>query len=133
MGRTEITGKQVKDETILSADIGAGAVRGSSANGGSQREVEQGTISDSDLRIDSVTASKIDSTDNYQMGTLSLGASIVTDTILALTSTTKAFLLPRMTTTQMNNIGTPLGGMQIFDTTTSQFMGYNGTSWIIVG
>lgn len=133
MTRTEVTGKQIKDETVLSADIGPGAVRGSTANGGSQQEISQGTISDVDLRVDSVTASKVNETDDYQMGTLSLGASIVTDTILALTSTTKAFLLPRMTTTQMNNISTPIGGMQIFDTTTNQFMGYNGTSWVIVG
>ena len=151
MARTEITGKQVKDETILAPDIGDGAVRGSTANGGSEQEISQGTVSDVDLRDDAVTAAKLDETGDYTVNSLAItttlsvittstltgdvgiGASPVTDAALAITSTTKAFLLPRMTTTQMNAIGTPLGGMQIFDTTTSQFMGYNGTAWVILG
>ncbi len=133
MAKTEVRGHQIKDETITDADIAAGAVRGSDANQGSQREIFQGTVSDVDLRDDAVTAAKVDSTDDYQMGTITLGGTLVTDTILTLTSTTKAFLLSRMTTTQMNAIGTPLNGMMIFDTTTNQFMGYNGSGWVVIG
>ena len=133
MAKTEIRGAQIKDETIREADIGDEAVRGADDNAGNAREIALGTVSDVDLRDDAVIPAKLDSSKDFQMNLLSLGSSQVTDTILSLTSTTKAFLLSRMTTTQMNAIGTPLNGMMIFDTTTNQFMGYNGTSWIILG
>lgn len=48
--------------------------------------------------------------------------------ILELTSTTRAFILPRMTTTQKNAI-TAANGMLVYDTTTGKFCGYNG-SWV---
>lgn len=52
---------------------------------------------------------------------------------LAIESTTKGFRLPKMTTTQMNNIASPDEGLSVFDITTKQFMGYNGTNWVILG
>ena len=50
-------------------------------------------------------------------------------------STTQAFYPPRMTTAEMNAIagGSPNEGAILFDTSTKQFMGYNGTSWVILG
>ena len=48
-------------------------------------------------------------------------------------STTKGFLPPRMTTVQMNAIASPAAGLMVYDVTTNQFMGYNGTSWVILG
>ncbi len=53
--------------------------------------------------------------------------------ILDITSTTKGLLPPRMTTVQMNAIASPATGLMIYDTTTNQWMGYNGTSWVILG
>ena len=53
--------------------------------------------------------------------------------LLNVSSTTKGFLPPRMTTVQMNAIGSPADGLMVFDTTTKQWMGYNGTSWVIMG
>ena len=53
--------------------------------------------------------------------------------LLNVDSTTKGFLPPRMTTVEMNAIGTPASGLMVFDRTTSQWMGYNGASWVIVG
>jgi hypothetical protein len=50
-----------------------------------------------------------------------------------LTSTTRGFLPPRMTTVEMNNIATPATGLMIYDITTNQWMGYDGTSWVIIG
>ncbi len=49
--------------------------------------------------------------------------------ILDLTSTSKGMLLPRMTTAQRNAIGTPVPGLMIYNTTTSSFNFYNGTTW----
>jgi hypothetical protein len=53
--------------------------------------------------------------------------------IMDLTSTTRGFLPPRMTTVEMNTIATPATGLMIYDETTNQWMGYNGTSWVILG
>lgn len=55
--------------------------------------------------------------------------------ILDLTSTSKGFLLPRVTTTQriaINPAATDLG-LQVFDTTTNSFWNWNGTSWLQTG
>jgi len=40
------------------------------------------------------------------------------------------FRLARMTTTERDAIASPEGGDMIFNTTTSKFQGYNGTSWV---
>ena len=123
MGKTEVRGGQIQDETITSSDIGPNAV--------GNDEI----INSDDFTLNSLilTTTLSVTTTSTLTGDVGIGAGPVTDAALAITSTTKAFLLPRMTTTQMNAIGTPLGGMQIFDTTTSQFMGYNGTAWVILG
>ena len=67
----------------------------------------------------------------YDNGT-SVGIGTATpnsSAILDLTSTTKAFLPPRMTTAQMNAIATPTKGMLIFNMTDGVFYQYNGTGW----
>jgi hypothetical protein len=50
--------------------------------------------------------------------------------MLDVTSTTKGFLPPRMTTTQKNAIATPAAGLQVFDTTFNQMSYFNGSVWI---
>jgi len=54
--------------------------------------------------------------------------SPATSALLELLSTIGALLLPRMTTTQRNAL-TALEGMIIYNTTTSNFEGYNWTGW----
>tara|TARA_R110000751_G_scaffold65715_2_gene134382 strand:- start:284 stop:970 length:687 start_codon:yes stop_codon:yes gene_type:complete len=53
--------------------------------------------------------------------------------VMEIQSTTRGFLPPRMTTVQMNAIATPATGLMIYDTDTNQWMGYDGTSWVIIG
>lgn len=53
----------------------------------------------------------------------------VTTALLEMSSTTKGFLLPRMTTTQRDNIVSPATGLMIYDTTTNKVSVYNGTAW----
>ena len=48
---------------------------------------------------------------------------------LEVSSTTKGYLPPRMTTTQRNAISTPATGLTIYNTTTNAFECYNGTAW----
>ena len=50
--------------------------------------------------------------------------------ILDVTSTTKGFLPPRMTTTQKNAIASPATGLQVHDTTLNRPCFYDGTTWI---
>jgi hypothetical protein len=49
--------------------------------------------------------------------------------ILDVSSTTKGFLPPRMTTTQKNAISSPASGLMVYDTDTNKLCCYNGTSW----
>jgi hypothetical protein len=49
--------------------------------------------------------------------------------ILEITSTTKGFLPPRMTTTQKNAIASPAAGLVVYDNTDNKHYGYNGTTW----
>jgi len=48
--------------------------------------------------------------------------------VLELISTTRGFVLPRMTTTQKNNIGSPVAGMKVYDTTLNKECIYT-TAW----
>jgi hypothetical protein len=58
-------------------------------------------------------------------GTGSPNASACVD----LTSTTKGFLPPRMTTTQKNAIASPAAGLVVYDSTTNKLQCYNGSTW----
>lgn len=53
--------------------------------------------------------------------------------VLQADSTTQGFLPPRMTTTQRNAISMPAIGLMVYDTTLNQWMGWNNTSWVILG
>mgnify|MGYP001002119552 CR=1 FL=1 len=53
--------------------------------------------------------------------------------ILQLDSTTKSFVPPRMTSTQRDAISSPLTGSLLFNTTTTEFNGYNGAAWDSIG
>jgi len=44
-------------------------------------------------------------------------------------STTRGFLMPRMTTTQINAIASPANGLEVYNTTLNCPCFYNGTSW----
>jgi hypothetical protein len=48
---------------------------------------------------------------------------------VAINSTTKGFLPPRMTTTQRNAIASPAAGLIVYDNTDNKHYGYNGTTW----
>ena len=48
---------------------------------------------------------------------------------LDISSTTKGFLPPRMTTTQKNAIASPAAGLVVYDSTTNKLCCYNGSTW----
>jgi hypothetical protein len=67
---------------------------------------------------------------NAWNGSMSLGSGTapVASAQLEVTSTTKGFLPPRMTTTQRDAISSPAAGLVIYNTTTSKLQVYT-TSW----
>ena len=67
---------------------------------------------------------------NAQMGVNSTGAAPATSSILDISSTTKGFLMPRMTTTQRNAIPFPATGLMIFNTTTAEIEVQRGLGWV---
>ena len=58
------------------------------------------------------------------------GAAADASAMLDISSTTKGLLVPRMTTTERNTIGSPADGLIIYNTTTSSLEHYNGSSWV---
>ena len=76
-------------------------------------------------------ATSIDAMDIFRTGSVGIGTSNteITSAILSVTSTTRGFLPPRMTTTQKNAIATPATGLIVYDLTTNKACCYNGTSW----
>jgi hypothetical protein len=56
------------------------------------------------------------------------GAAANTKAVLDLTSTTKGFLPPRMTTTERNAISSPPAGLMIYNTTLNKLNVYT-TAW----
>ena len=69
-------------------------------------------------------AMRITSSRNIHIGTTAGNANAILD----VTSTTKAFMPPRMTTTQRDAISSPTAGMQIFNITTNKLNIYT-TIW----
>ncbi len=75
------------------------------------------------------TAMTIDGAGNVGIGTTAPASSALLD----LTSTAKGALLPRMTTTQRDAIGSPATGLTVYNTTTNALNVFNGTAWGAVG
>ena len=66
----------------------------------------------------------------FSGGNLGIGTTTPNaNAILDVTSTTKAFMPPRMTTTQRDAIASPTAGMVIYNSTTNVLNFHNGTSW----
>ena len=71
---------------------------------------------------------------NYQIDTtgatcLGAAAAAAASALLDIRSTTRGFLPPRMTTTQINAIASPANGLEVYNTTLNCPCFYNGTSW----
>jgi hypothetical protein len=70
----------------------------------------------------------------YNGGSVAVGAtSVNSSAILELSSTTKGFLPPRMSTTERDAIASPATGLIIFNTTLAKVEYYTGSGWIQSG
>jgi len=54
----------------------------------------------------------------------------ISSAILNISSTTQGFLPPRMTTTQINAIASPVNGLLVYNTTIDHFCGYQAGAWV---
>lgn len=68
---------------------------------------------------------RIEANGNVGIGTTSPNAAALLD----VSSTTKGFLPPRMTTAQRDAISTPPAGLVIYNTSTNVLNFYNGSAW----
>jgi hypothetical protein len=86
---------------------------------------------DGQVQLGSSSNFTVDGNTTYNRFELAVGGlSSIPSAVLSLTSTTRGFLPPRMTTTQKNAISTPASGLQVYDTTLNQMSYYNGTTWV---
>lgn len=63
------------------------------------------------------------------LSNIGLGASVTADAVVNIISNSKGILIPRMTTTQRNAIGSPSNSLLIYNTTTTQYEFYTGSTW----
>lgn len=56
--------------------------------------------------------------------------ALTASAMVEITSTTKGFLPPRLTTSQKNAIASPAAGLMVYDTDLNRPCFFNGTSWI---
>ena len=77
--------------------------------------------------IETATGDVLFGTTSGSVG-VGVNTSINASAILDITSTTKGFLPPRMTTTQKNAISTPASGLVVYDTTLNKLCVYT-TAW----
>lgn len=59
--------------------------------------------------------------------------SLAASAVVEIDSTTKGLLIPSMTTTQRNAIGSPANGLLVYDTSLSQLFQYQGGAWNAFG
>lgn len=67
-----------------------------------------------------------------QMGINSTGAAPASSAMLDVSSTSKGFLPPRMTTAQRSAIASPAAGLLVFDTTLNQLYIFSSGNWVSV-
>ena len=65
-----------------------------------------------------------------KQGNVGIGIAIANaNALLDVVSTTKAFMPPRMTSTQKNAIASPTAGMVIYDNALNKLCVYTGAAW----
>ena len=77
------------------------------------------------ITVGAIDAMYFDTSGNVGIGTVAPNANAILD----VSSTTKAFMPPRMTTTQKNAISSPTAGMVVYDSTLSKLAVYTGSAW----
>ena len=80
------------------------------------------------LSTGSAESVRIDTTGNVGIGVTTPNANAILD----VTSTTKAFMPPRMTTAQRDAIASPTAGMVVYNTTTNKLNVFGAAAWEVI-
>jgi hypothetical protein len=91
-----------------------------------QTAVGSGTQALMDLQVNGSSKFIVTSAGNLGIGTATPSVS----SVLELSSTSKWFLPPRMTTAQVNAIASPLNGLLVYNTDVHHLCGYQNGSWV---
>ena len=116
-------------ELINSANTQMGGFGYANASAGAYADQVYFYASGKPLMIATAAGSRhfyMDTTGAVSIGS---GSTPSTKAILDLTSTTKGFLPPRMTTTQRDAITSVPAGLMVYNTTTNKLNFYNGSAW----
>ena len=111
--------------TDLGTAIGSGHDIGGSSDG---LRYNAATGTTHRWQVNNVTTATV-SSGGLAVGTSGINASA----ILELSSTSKGMLIPRLTTTERNNISSPASSLLIYNTDETEFQFYNGSSWTSLG
>jgi len=96
--------------------------------------VGSGTTNSYGLTINANSGATNNYAAQFMGGNVGIGtATPDVNALLDVSSTTKAFLPPRMSTTQKNAISSPTAGLVVYDNTLSKLSFYNGSSWDVTG
>jgi hypothetical protein len=126
--------------TLRATGVITGYQFNSSYNGGSYSSIGVNVLDYGDgLRIgysssvQKITLFTAAGTARFQVvnsGSILIGTTTeITSSLLTLTSSTRGFLPPRMSNTEMLAIVTPAPGLQVYDTTNNKMCVYDGTTW----
>lgn len=86
------------------------------------------------LSCDDFAATSVAADTGEFLTSLVIGGGVLdASAVMQIDSTTQGFLPPRMTTVEMAAIVTPATGLMVYDTTTNNWKGYNGTAWVVLG
>jgi hypothetical protein len=124
--------------TTIAANFNGLSVGGSASSKGVCATSNTGTtiVGDTAATLFSASIGSGNGTDGLWMtsnGKTNIGrfdATYNASAVLEVSSTTKGFRPPVMTTTQKNAISSPAAGLQVYDSTLNQMSYYNGTTWI---
>ncbi|MBN4061655.1 hypothetical protein JYU20_00475 [Bacteroidales bacterium AH-315-I05] len=96
---------------------------------GGANSLNIGTIGADPFSIVTQNTSKVLVTASGQVGIKSGITSVDASALLDVSSTTKGFLPPRMTSVQRDAIVTPASGLMVYDETNDEMDYFNGTNW----
>ena len=133
---SSVTGLRVKSAAAaagLALDVqSSGANENLIINAKGMGTISIGSVSTGGITLARATSMSAGAT--VTGGSMGIGTTTPdANAMLDVSSTTKAFLPPRMNSTQKNAIISPTAGLMVYDTTLGKLSIYNGSAWDVTG
>jgi len=117
-------------DTLNTRDIGSAANR--FRNVYCQGVTTHGILPDTD-NVRNIGSSTMRFNQTFSEQVIVGGGTVEACALITVNSANRGVLLSRLTTAQIAAIASVKAGLVVYDTTTNQFKGYNGTAWVILG